>query len=287
MTRILHLSDLHFGFHRDELIPPLLKRIHSTGADLAVITGDLTHRALPWQFAQARAFLDRLGCAWIAVPGNHDLPLFNPVTRLLDAFSPYREAIGGNLAPVARVGETRVFGLNSADPLAWQRGAIRRAELDRTIAGMVPGRVDVIALHHPLRHRPGVDKLLSRGARRTVAALQSASPSIVLSGHLHVWSAGALSGQGADRLLDIQAGTTLCARISDARNEFAVLQIDGPDLTIERHIAPMDEADFHPPEYLRFSCRSGQWQPCGHDPDQDAEDLPTDPGATDTAFNIA
>ena len=59
MTRLLHLSDLHFGFERAALVEPLLERVNASNADLVVVTGDLTHRARSAQFAQAAAFLRR------------------------------------------------------------------------------------------------------------------------------------------------------------------------------------------------------------------------------------
>ena len=57
MTRILHLSDLHFGLERAALVQPLLDLVNAARADLVVVTGDLTHRAHPAQFAAAAAFL--------------------------------------------------------------------------------------------------------------------------------------------------------------------------------------------------------------------------------------
>ena len=43
-------------------------------------------------------------------------------------------------------------------------------------------------------------------------------------------------------------------------NEFAVLDFQGHDLLVERHIAPMSEPGFRPPEYLRFTRGTGVWQ---------------------------
>ncbi|WP_330448102.1 hypothetical protein [Paracoccus marcusii] len=49
------------------------------------------------------------------------------------------------------------------------------------------------------------------------------------------------------RVLQIQTGTALCARITDGQNEFVLLEIDGSDLRLERHVAPMDAGDFGAP----------------------------------------
>ncbi|KKL56821.1 hypothetical protein LCGC14_2241560, partial [marine sediment metagenome] len=82
MRRILHLSDLHFGRIRTDLVDPLLSSIHQLRPDLVVLSGDLTQRARRRQFADARAFLDRIEAPTLTVPGNHDVPLDNLFVRL-------------------------------------------------------------------------------------------------------------------------------------------------------------------------------------------------------------
>ncbi|SEN11773.1 3',5'-cyclic AMP phosphodiesterase CpdA [Paracoccus alcaliphilus] len=288
MTRILHLSDLHFGFHRRALTDDLLHRVNDVRADLVVVTGDVTHRAKPAQYARAAQFLKGIETDWIAMPGNHDVPLFNPLLRLLRPWARFRQTISDQLAPSWRSGNVQVLALNSADPFAIQRGVLRRGQVAAAMARINPDLTNIVALHHPLQHRPGVDKNLARRAALTLEMLESVGAQIVLSGHLHVWSAGALLDPVAGgRVLQIQAGTALCARPGDMRNEFCVLDIRGPELTIERHVAPMDHPGFLPPEYLHFSRVSGRWHPGGHDPDQETEPLPTEPGATDTALSTA
>ncbi|WP_347139864.1 metallophosphoesterase [Paracoccus sp. SSK6] len=282
MTRIVHLSDLHFGFHRAELAAPLLERVNSARADLVVVTGDLTHRGRRDQYNQAGVFLSRIRAPLIAVPGNHDVPLYNLLVRYLTPFAGYRRAMGPDLAPTRQVGRVRVLGLNSVDPFAVQRGIIRDGEIGRVIGSLDLLAMNVVALHHPLEHLAQVDKELTRRAPEALARLERAGAQIVLSGHLHVWATGAMLDQTAHPgVLQIQAGTALCGRPSDRQNEFAVLQIDGTWLTIERHIAPMDEPSFRPPEYEHFSRESGIW--VAHQP----AETPIVPGATETAFSTA
>ena len=93
MTRLLHLSDLHFGFERAALVEPLLERVNASNADLVVVTGDLTHRARSAQFAQAAAFLRRIEAPLIAVPGNHDIPLYKLADRMMRPFQRWRRSI--------------------------------------------------------------------------------------------------------------------------------------------------------------------------------------------------
>ncbi|WP_134724661.1 metallophosphoesterase family protein [Paracoccus luteus] len=260
MTRIAFLTDLHFGFHRAGLVAPLLARLNACAPALVVVGGDLSHRGRPGQLAAAAAFLSRLDAPWMAVPGNHDLPLFDLPQRLAAPRAAFRAAIAADTRPVRRVDGVRVMGVDSTDPLAWQRGAIDARQIARVCATAAPGLTNVAVLHHPLRHRPGVDKALMRGAGPALAAFQAAGIHVVLTGHLHVWSAGAFLGQGGDdRLLHIQGGTALCARASDRQNEFALLTFDGPELSVERHVAPMPDTVFLPPVARRFSRASGRW----------------------------
>ena len=263
MTRLVHLSDLHFGYERGALTGALLDRVNAAGADLVVVTGDLTHRGRPAQFAQAAAFLHAIRAPLIAVPGNHDVPLWNLPERLLRPFHPWEVAIAPQREPLAHVGRLRVQGLDSVDPMAWQRGRLDADQIRRVIAGIDPACHNIVALHHPLEQAPEVDKALMHGAAQALAAFEAHGIEVALSGHLHLWSAGAFLGPAGRPILQIQAGTALCARPGDRQNEFAVLDFHGTDLRIERHIAPMDEPGFRPPLILAFSRRSGRWQPAG------------------------
>lgn len=281
MIRIAHLSDLHFGFHRPDLVEPLLDRVNGAQADLVVVTGDLTHRARASQYAQAAAFLERIQAPLLVIPGNHDVPLYNLPVRFLMPWRGFRHAVGPDLTPVRDVGPVRVLSLNSVDPCAVQRGIIRNGEIRRLEGSLDPNGMNIVALHHPLEHLAQVDKELSRRAPQALARLERAGAQIALSGHLHVWATGAMLDQTVHPgLLQVQAGTALCGRLSDRQNEFAVLQIDGTFLTIERHIAPMGQG-FNPPEHEYFSRESGVW--LAHQP----AEKPIVPGATETAFSTA
>ncbi|HPK02011.1 MAG TPA: metallophosphoesterase, partial [Candidatus Sumerlaeota bacterium] len=44
---------------------------------VVVLSGDITQRARRAQFRAARTFVDRLAAPVLAIPGNHDLPLFS------------------------------------------------------------------------------------------------------------------------------------------------------------------------------------------------------------------
>src|SRR5215203_4778208 len=99
MRTLVHLSDLHFGALREEIVNPLVQAIEEARPDLIVVSGDLTQRARPSQFIEARAFLDRLRFKKLIVPGNHDVPLYNLYARFRDALGRYRRYICSNAEP--------------------------------------------------------------------------------------------------------------------------------------------------------------------------------------------
>ena len=76
MTRVLHVSDLHFG---PPAVPAQLDAIAEIISvrrfDVVVISGDLSQRARPGEFQAARQFLRDAAKSsrTIVVPGNHDV----------------------------------------------------------------------------------------------------------------------------------------------------------------------------------------------------------------------
>jgi len=85
VPRLIHLSDLHFGAHDERLVEAVATRIDEDKPDLVVASGDFTQRARTEQFQEACRFLGRLrdaGHEVLAVPGNHDIPLYDVFRRV-------------------------------------------------------------------------------------------------------------------------------------------------------------------------------------------------------------
>lgn len=260
MSRIIHLSDLHFGYHRENLVAPLLARINQLKAEMVIVTGDLSHRARPEQFRLAREFLDEIDAPVMVVPGNHDIPLYNLPARLFWPYAGYQQSINRELAPMRNLGDLHIWGMNTVDPRSWRKGAFQPKDVDRIAQSLDPSATNIIALHHPLQQLPEAEKELARGAVQALAVLEKAGADIVLSGHLHVWVVEELLSRGTGRLLQIQSGTGLCARNPDRHNEFSLLDISKEEVAIERYICPINSDVFAPPEMLRFSRQSEVWQ---------------------------
>ena len=263
MRRLVHLSDLHFGRDRPELLEPLIGMVNELRPDAIAISGDLTQRARRRQFAAARAFVDRLAAPCLIVPGNHDVPLDRPLTRLFRPWMRYREVFGSDLEPLWQDDEMLLLGVNSVNPLAWQRGWVARRALRRirrVLAAAPPHLARVIVMHHPLEHLPDERKALTRGAERAVEALAKAGADVVLSGHLHSWRAEPFAKrEGRAGLVQVQAGTGLSNRLRGEENDFNLLLFTPSELTVHRYVVPEGASAFTRAATARFRSGAGGW----------------------------
>jgi len=256
LGRLLHLSDLHFGRERPELLDPLVQLCTDLCPDITVISGDLTQRARTGQFASVAALIARLPGAVLSIPGNHDVPLYNPLARLLTPFRAFRRAIGDQLEPMLETDDLRVVGMNTADPFAWQRGVIRPAALDlacQRLRSALPGQLRVVALHHPLVQPPRSGKTTMRGASAATTALAQAGADVVLCGHLHLWAVAPYAvEEGGRRMLCVQAGTTLSTRLRGEENDLNLIEHVGSDVRITRYATQTDTPGFAPEQVTVF-----------------------------------
>jgi 3',5'-cyclic AMP phosphodiesterase CpdA len=244
MRRILHLSDLHFGRTRPDLLDPLVALAAELSPDLVAISGDFTQRARRSQFVEAARFLGRLRSPWLGVPGNHDISLDNVLVRLLDPWGRYRTLIHEDLSPRWEDEEVSVIGINTVNRYAHQAGRIGRSQL-RVIAGAHqenPRKTHVVVLHHPPEHPLGSNKRPMRHAGKGVEALRKAGADILLSGHLHNAHVAPLTA--APGILLVQAGTGLSTRLRDEPNTLNLLAIEPGHVRVDRYAA------FAQPEFV-------------------------------------
>lgn len=263
MTRLVHLTDLHFGLHRADLVVPLRDAIRANRPDVVVASGDLTQRALAGQFDQAMAFLRGLGCPVMVIPGNHDLPAYNPLARLCMPFAAFRAGAAPDLSPMLQAGRMRLFGINTADPWQWRGGRVRAREIDRLCRAMRDGPADalnILVAHHPFEEPAGFDRGETRGARVAMARMAGAGLHAILSGHLHHWAVGlGIVADTARPVVQVQSGTALCARVHERDHGFAVL--DGAPGRIEITPWTVDEGvrAFRPGQVRAFVLRDRLW----------------------------
>jgi 3',5'-cyclic AMP phosphodiesterase CpdA len=187
-TRLLHVSDLHFGGRGAPGVERGLQAlIERKAPELVVASGDLTHRGTPDEHAAAANFLRSLGPPVLAIPGNHDIPYTFPA-RFTHTFAEF-ERHWETTEPVFRSPLLHVVGLNSVRPWRHQSGGIREAQLERArklMAEAAGGAVRIVALHHHLIGAPWRSKKKPVSRRSHVlAALVDSGAELILAGHIH------------------------------------------------------------------------------------------------------
>lgn len=260
-SRIVHLSDLHFGTVISELCDSLLNVIETSQPTLVVVSGDLTQRAKERQFQQALEFLERIKFPTLVVPGNHDVPLWNLYCRFFHPMERYKHIITNDMAPVFRNKNLLVLGLNSARSFTIKEGGISREQRDiiRKVFGSAPAEVfKVVVFHHPLVDcMPEEDFAIVEGAAEALAALQSTGVEMALTGHLH--HQYACESVHEQSILMIQAGTALSYRKRGFPNSFNVLDVESTAVALTIYEWNDVENKFTPGRFMRFE-KTPQWR---------------------------
>lgn len=227
---IAHISDTHFGTEEPPVCQALCTDIRHHAPDLVVFTGDITQRARSAQFRAARRFLDSLApIPVLALPGNHDLPLFDLFSRFAAPYGLYRKHIFPDLAPAWQNGEVAVLGVNSTRVTRHKNGELP-AELVNEVAARLAALKQpfkVVALHHPLAVvEAGDQSNRARGAEQAIAAWVEAGADLFLGGHIHLPYCIPV-GQGARQALVLQAGTAVSRRRRDGQsNSFNLIRLE-------------------------------------------------------------
>jgi 3',5'-cyclic AMP phosphodiesterase CpdA len=230
MTRLAHISDLHFGRIDARLIEALTTDLAAHRPDVLVVTGDLTQRARRSELEAAHRFLDGLPYPRVVVPGNHDIaPWWRPLERLRRPMARYRRFFA--TTPAVEVGGLCVLGLDTVDRFSIQEGRVRRDELARVAAEAHRRRsqIVVVAGHHPIIETE-VRAVRTRlpAAHHALETLAKARVDLVLSGHLHEsFSGPELARIGLGRMLAVQASTTTSTRVRGHENAWNLIDVDG------------------------------------------------------------
>jgi 3',5'-cyclic AMP phosphodiesterase CpdA len=240
MKVIAHISDPHFGSEDPAIAVALLAELEGRTQprpSLVAITGDLTQRARTHQFFAARAFLDQLAVPFVVVPGNHDVPLYDLVSRFVRPLAKYREHIDDELWPTHFDDELAVVGVATAHGFSFKNGRITEQHTE-TICHKLSGHHahwKVLIAHHPFvipSGVPHVDKV--RGGDRALPRLEACGIDLILTGHLHVPHAIDLAGfRSPDRrVISIHAGTSMSTRLRGEPNGYNRIRLAGEDVTI-------------------------------------------------------
>lgn len=213
---LLQVSDPHFGTERADVVRALLALAHAEPPRLVVLSGDLTQRARAAQFDAARRFVDALGAPWVAVPGNHDVPLFNLLARVAFPYAGYRRAFGcGGAEPRLESADLCIAGVDTTRRWRHKHGEISPRQVHdvaRWLQTLPRRALKVVVTHHPLAVTLPQDRVnRARGAQAALHAWQSAGVQLVMSGHIHLPFFLPLDDAG--RAWAVQAGTAVSRRV--------------------------------------------------------------------------
>lgn len=193
MTRVLHLSDPHFGAADLDAAEIFLKQAAALKPDLTILSGDLTMRVRRREIAAARAFVERLPSPYLVIPGNHDIPSINhPLDRFLNPFRRYQEAFGHELEPEHISNGVHVVSLNSSRAFGfhadWSEGRLSSRQLLQIREKFQQGPPDhfrVLVLHHPLLELQISGRAVVKPLKKLMQALEDARVDVVMCGHFH------------------------------------------------------------------------------------------------------
>ncbi|WP_394790736.1 metallophosphoesterase family protein [Rhodoferax sp.] len=216
MTLLLQISDTHFGTEQAPVVEALAALVAQQRPDLLVLSGDITQRARPAQFRAARAFVDRLDAPLLAVPGNHDIPLFDLWARWKHPYALHRAAFGAELEPTFSSPALQVIGVNTTRAYRHADGAVSAAQIDRVarlLASAQDAQLRVVVVHQPIAVlRPEDVKNRLQGHAEAQRVWAAAGADVVLGGHIHLPYVAALPGL-ARPMWAVQAGTAVSSRL--------------------------------------------------------------------------
>jgi 3',5'-cyclic AMP phosphodiesterase CpdA len=245
LSLILHISDTHFGTERPQVVAALTDLARQQSPSVVVLSGDITQRARGHQFDAACTFLRGLSLPLLAIPGNHDIPLFNLFARCFSPYANYTRVFGRDLEPEHDSPSLLVLCLNTTRPSRHTDGEISVAQIERVatrLRAASPEQLRVVVTHQPVHViRPSDVENLVHGHEAAVRAWSAAGADLLLGGHIHLPYVRPLSDAFRDlprELWVVQAGTAVSERVRGGTSNSINLihhRANAPELcTVER-----------------------------------------------------
>jgi 3',5'-cyclic AMP phosphodiesterase CpdA len=265
--RILHVSDLHFGWpaiaEQAEAVETLVEQ---EAFDVVAISGDFAQRARAGEFQRAAVLLRAARRspshpAIITVPGNHDVAWwFAPlgVGQRWRVYEKYRKYINPELEPVLRVEGATFVGLNTAAGVDWHtltwnprdvsvKGGLRASQLRhaaRVLADVPPDEARIIVMHHnPMRGELSGRHGLLR-SKQVLDAFADMGVDLVLCGHDHQEAIHLV--ESTRKGIVVSTAGTISSRSRGGRpSALNVITLTRESIVVTPHIWTPDTERFH------------------------------------------
>jgi 3',5'-cyclic AMP phosphodiesterase CpdA len=254
MTRLLHISDIHFGPpHLPKVREALLRLIPDLDVDGIVVSGDFTQRAKEKEFIEARQFLDQMrslvDVPQVVIPGNHDVPLYRVWERMTNPLGLYRKYISPDLDSKLALGNLTLIGLDSTSPhRRISDGQLEVSQLDFTrqaLADAPHGNWKIIVAHHHFApaHDRWKDRVMTK-AGRAIDCFVDLDVDLILGGHLHRAYVGNsldfFTGKHRERgIIIVQSGTTTSRRgrgREKEKNTLNVIEFESTKVQVKHYL---------------------------------------------------
>ncbi|TGX53971.1 metallophosphoesterase [Sphingomonas gei] len=231
MTRLFHVSDVHFGREDREAIDWFGRKVLEEQPDAVIMTGDLTMRARASEFAAAGKWLESLGRPVTVEVGNHDLPYFNLWARFVTPYKRY-QAIERMIEKPLDVKGVSVVPLKTTARFQfrtnWSKGYVSTRSLQESLALVEAVPKDdliFVAAHHPLIEAGTKATSQTRRGRAALDALSTAGVHAVLTGHVHDPFDVAHEVEG--RTVRLIGAGTLSERVRSQPPSFNEIRVNG------------------------------------------------------------
>lgn len=270
--KIAHLSDPHFGTILAGTKHGLLTTLADIKPDLVLLTGDITQRARRPQFQAAKRFAREMRpTPVIAVPGNHDIPLYNVFARIFNPYGGFKGLFKNQLEKDFVHGDVLVTGLNSTSRWRHVQGEFEIGRLRRRLANKpVSTKFHIAAFHHPMDCRkPQDEKNLLKNRDAAMELFDQHGVDLIVGGHIHdpyVTLSKVRYPLTSRNMMIGVAGTCLSWRIRPgAPNSFNMIEVDTSSVPNKVLIARYDQREdkLFTLEHVHKFHRQGQegWAP--------------------------